>query len=57
MLEKLNLNLYKNEILGYNGAGKSITIHILCGLYEADLSAHYENENIYLSILMNLEKR
>jgi ATP-binding cassette subfamily A (ABC1) protein 3 len=49
-VDRLSLNLYKNEIfalLGHNGAGKSTTIHILSGLYEATGgSVYYENENI-----------
>lgn len=46
----LNLNLYNQEIfalLGHNGAGKSTTISILCGLYEATAGkAMYNDMNI-----------
>ena len=36
VLKDLSLNIYKNQIttlLGSNGAGKSTTMFILCGLY------------------------
>jgi len=46
----LNLNLYNQEIfalLGHNGAGKSTTISILSGLYEAtEGSAFYKNMDV-----------
>jgi len=49
-LDGLNLNFYKNEIfalLGHNGAGKSTTISILCGLYEADSGeALFNSKNV-----------
>ncbi len=49
-LDGLNLNFYKNEIfalLGHNGAGKSTTISILCGLYESDSGeAIFNNKNV-----------
>lgn len=49
-LDGLNLNFYKNEVfalLGHNGAGKSTTISILCGLYEADSGeAFFKNLNV-----------
>ena len=52
-LDGLNLNFYKNEIfalLGHNGAGKSTSISILCGVYECDSGeAYYENANIISS--------
>jgi ATP-binding cassette subfamily A (ABC1) protein 3 len=50
-VDGLNLNLYKDEIfalLGHNGAGKSTTINILSGLYEATGGkAFYKNMNIF----------
>lgn len=50
-VDGLNLTLYKDEIfalLGHNGAGKSTTISILCGLYESTSGkAYYKGENIF----------
>jgi ATP-binding cassette subfamily A (ABC1) protein 3 len=50
-VDGLNLNLYRDEIfalLGHNGAGKSTTINILSGLYEASGGkAHYKNMDIF----------
>ena len=49
-VDGLSLNLYNQEIfalLGHNGAGKSTTISILCGLYEATSgTAYYKNSDI-----------
>jgi len=49
-VDGLNLNIYQNEIfalLGHNGAGKSTTISILTGLYEATSGeVIYDGENI-----------
>jgi len=49
-VDDLNLNIYNNEIfalLGHNGAGKSTTISILTGLYEATSGeAIYCGDNI-----------
>ena len=51
-VNKVNLNLYKNEIfalLGHNGAGKTTLISMLTGLYEAtEGEAIYDNINILL---------
>jgi len=57
-LDGLNLNFYKNEVfalLGHNGAGKSTTISILCGLYEADSGeAFYKNMDVLKSSNLSL---
>ena len=49
-VDGLNLNFYKGEIfalLGHNGAGKSTTISIMCGLYESTSgTAHYNGTNV-----------
>lgn len=55
-VDGLNLNLYKEEIfalLGHNGAGKSTTISILSGLYEATSGAAYYNN---MNVLDNMEE-
>lgn len=56
-VDGLNLNLYNGEIfalLGHNGAGKSTTISILCGLYEATGGkAIYSNMNVLEENNMN----
>ncbi len=60
-VDGLNLNLYNNEIfalLGHNGAGKSTTISILCGLYEATGgAAMYKGMNILDDIEMEQFRR
>lgn len=55
-VDGLNLNLYKEEIfalLGHNGAGKSTTISILSGLYEATSGAAYYNN---MNVLENMDE-
>ena len=51
-VDHVSLNLYKNEIfalVGQNGAGKTILISMLTGLYEATSGeAIYNNKNILL---------
>jgi ATP-binding cassette, subfamily A (ABC1), member 3 len=60
-VDGLNLNLYNNEIfalLGHNGAGKSTTISILCGLYEATGgAAMYKGMNILDDVEMEQFRR
>jgi ATP-binding cassette, subfamily A (ABC1), member 3 len=60
-VDGLNLNLYNEEIfalLGHNGAGKSTTISILCGLYEATGgTAIYKGMNILEEENMEIFRR
>ena len=57
-VKNVNINLYKDEIfalLGHNGAGKSTTISMLSGLYEATSGqAIYDNMNILLDSNMDI---
>ena len=57
-VKNVNINLYKDEIfalLGHNGAGKSTTISMLSGLYEATSGqALYDNMNILLDSNMDI---